>query len=279
MIELSVLNEFKEFCQCGTLSAAAEKLHTSQPALSRSMQKLEENIGVPIFNRNKNKLTLNETGRLLLQYAEKLLAMEQEMTEHIQAFDLNMRTIMFGSCALTPQREFTALLRRIYPENMVRSAIGTEKELLQGLEKDLYSFVVLTNPVTDDNYICKRWYEEHLFASVTPTHHFAHRTELTLAELDGSNILIYSDIGFWHTMLKSKMPNSQFVVHNDYDILNYLMGAVEWPVFQTNFTLHTRPSLDSRIDIPVTDKEANVTYYCVCKKNNYNKISKLLGKL
>ena len=44
MIDISLLEQFYTFAECGTLSAAAEKLHTSQPALTRAMKKLEERL-------------------------------------------------------------------------------------------------------------------------------------------------------------------------------------------------------------------------------------------
>ena len=58
MIELYELRQFAAFADCGTLSEAAEILHLSQPALSRSMKKIEEEIGVSLFIRRKNRLEL-----------------------------------------------------------------------------------------------------------------------------------------------------------------------------------------------------------------------------
>lgn len=51
------------------VSGAAEKCHISQPALSRSMQKLEDDFGVPLFNRGKNRTALNACGRLAAEGA------------------------------------------------------------------------------------------------------------------------------------------------------------------------------------------------------------------
>ena len=64
MIEIYLLEQLEAFARCGTLSGAAEELHLSQPTLTRSMKKLEELIGVPLFERQKNKLVLNENGKL-----------------------------------------------------------------------------------------------------------------------------------------------------------------------------------------------------------------------
>lgn len=56
MIEIYLLEQLKAFHDCGTLSAASEQLHLSQPALSRSMKKMEEILGVTLFERQKIKL-------------------------------------------------------------------------------------------------------------------------------------------------------------------------------------------------------------------------------
>ena len=47
MVEIFLLEQFVAFAQCGTLSRAAVQLHISQPALSRSMKKLEDLFGIP----------------------------------------------------------------------------------------------------------------------------------------------------------------------------------------------------------------------------------------
>ncbi len=53
----------RQFAAYGTLSGAAEQLHLSQPALSRNIKKLEEDLGVPLFVCRKNKLEFNENGQ------------------------------------------------------------------------------------------------------------------------------------------------------------------------------------------------------------------------
>ena len=62
MIELCLLEQLAAFSRRGTLSGAAKELHISQPALSQSMKKLEEGLGIALFERTKNRLVLNENG-------------------------------------------------------------------------------------------------------------------------------------------------------------------------------------------------------------------------
>ena len=67
MFTLEELEQFAAFAEAGTLSQAAEKLHISQPTITRTMQHLEECFKVPLFVRGKNRIYLNETGRFAVE--------------------------------------------------------------------------------------------------------------------------------------------------------------------------------------------------------------------
>ena len=63
LLDLPELEQLVAFADCGRLSKAAEKLNISQPTITRTMQHLEEEFGVPLFERSKNRISLNETGQ------------------------------------------------------------------------------------------------------------------------------------------------------------------------------------------------------------------------
>ena len=115
MVTLTQLEELIRFAECGTLSGAAEKCHISQPALSRSMQKLEDDFGVPLFNRGKNRTALNACGRLAAEGARRIISGVQGVLENVRALDRRLRTISAGSslgyrtasgCSLPGQNHF-----------------------------------------------------------------------------------------------------------------------------------------------------------------------------
>ena len=58
--------------KAGSLSAAARELYISQPSLSATIKKVEENLGVPIFNRKTKPLSLTEYGTQYIAYLEKI---------------------------------------------------------------------------------------------------------------------------------------------------------------------------------------------------------------
>ena len=102
MVELEQLKQLIAFAKYGTLSKAAEELYISQPALSRSIQKLEKTLGVELFDRKKNKMELNKNGKTVIQYVEKILNLVDEMEEKISKDNQVQNNFSIGSCAPAP---------------------------------------------------------------------------------------------------------------------------------------------------------------------------------
>jgi len=170
MIEIYLLEALAAFYQYGTLSAASEHLHISQPALSRSMQKLEDLMGVSLFERTKNRITLNETGKLAAMHAERILQSEEEMIRIVRNYDSSLHTISVGYCAPGPMMEMPAMLSSLYPGMAVSSEIEEEEKLLKGVRSRKYTMAVLSYPVQDENLVCRKCGSEQLFISLIPAH-------------------------------------------------------------------------------------------------------------
>ena len=119
MLELYDLEKLAAFAREGTLVAASEKLLISQPALSRSMRKLEDEIGVELFTRSKNRMELNENGRLAAELAETLLSEAGALVERVRQLDRSRKTIAVGSIAPAPLWELAAAISELYRGMMI----------------------------------------------------------------------------------------------------------------------------------------------------------------
>lgn len=265
MFEFIQLEQLLAIDKYKTLSKAAEELLISQPALSRSMQRLEEELQATLFTRQKNKITFNENGKLALEYARKIVNSSLEMKEHLQAFDKSNHTISIGSCAPAPIWNLTPEVSRLFPDMKIQSDMKSLDELVDGLINNKYQIIITTDEMNLPDIISRKYCEEHLYISLPPAHPLAGYKSLTLNDLNGQSILILSKIGFWYDICKAKMPDSLFLVQEELSALDELRKSSALPSFATDLT-NKSSSHDNRILIPLTDPEVNVTFYI-----NYNK--------
>ena len=272
MLELYQLEQLLAVAECGTLSGAAERLHISQPALSRSMQRLETELQVPLFTRQKNKIELNENGRMAMDHARKIMDQAQDMVSRVQAYDRSRRTILVGSCAPAPLWEIPPLLSGLYPDRTVSSEIRENDVLLQGLRDDVYQLIILPYPVEEPGIACVKYGEEHLFFSLPPAHPLSGSKALSMRDLNGETMLLRNRLGFWRDVATQKMPDTRFLEQEDI-AFNELVRSSALPSFSTDVVLHRDGASANRVNIPILDEEANVTYYCLYKPFGRNDLS------
>lgn len=263
MLEFSQLEMLIAFADQRTLSKAAETLHLSQPTLTRAMKQLEEEFRVPLFDHRKNRLTLNENGQLAVEYARKLWQEAGDMVERVRSFDRAKHTLSVGACAPAPLWDLVPRLSSLYGSLTIGSEIRECQQLIQGLNEGTYQIIVLPEQIREPNWISLPWGQEHLFFSLPEAHPLAHRQGLEMRELDGENMLVFSNIGFWQELLMRKMPHSRFLFQSDRFSFNQLVRSSVLPCFTTDLSMKRNTTdYTGRVNIPILDPEANVTYYC-----------------
>src|SRR5687767_2253491 len=78
LMELLQLEHFLAVVEEGTFTRAAERVGRSQPAISQSIKKLEEELGMALFARDLHDISLTEAGRALTSYARKMLGARED---------------------------------------------------------------------------------------------------------------------------------------------------------------------------------------------------------
>ncbi len=277
MIEIYLLEQLDAFAKYGTLSEAAQVLHITQPTLSRSMQKLEDLLGFPLFEREKKRLYLNATGKLAAEYARRILDEEAEMEQHLRNFHHNLHTLNIGSIAPGPLMDLLPKAASLLPEMTISSTVDTEEALLKGLGKDDYGVILLHHPVADNEYVSSEYLSEQLYLSIGIIHPASALKQITFKEADGQSFIMYAQVGFWEDIVRNKMPHSHFLKQESLEAVGELAKYSEFPSFSTNITQRLLDrSSGNRVNIPFSDEEARVTYYMICKKKNYRNWKKIL---
>ena len=83
LMEINQLIQFQTIAKTSNLTKAADELHISQPALSISIKKLENELGIQLFERKKNKIILNDNGKIALEYASQIINQVNEMKRQL----------------------------------------------------------------------------------------------------------------------------------------------------------------------------------------------------
>lgn len=270
MIDLQQLKELVAVADHGTVSQAAQALYISQPALSRSLQKTENEWGVALFARRKNKIELNDSGKLAVEFAKKLLTDFAYCIDSVKAFDKSKRNISVGSCAPAPMWDLSPKLTQKFPDKTVTTALADTKQLRKGLFAGEYHIVISHEKTDSADCICRKLCEERLYLSVPRDHKLASATEgIAFADMDGISMLLYAQIGTWDKVL-ARLPNTRFFVQSDRDTFNDLAKESNLPVFETNLSAKYFGALPDRVAIPIREDIAtDVFYLTVLKKNKY----------
>ena len=281
MIELYVLNELAAFPKYGTLTAVAEKMNVSQPALSRSMKKLEEDLGVQLFERGKNRIVLNENGKIAAEYAQKVIEAEAVFEQKVKEYEQTHRIFSFASIAPMPISELTPILSQQFMGMTIKSELkDNEKELYKSLDSGNAKLIVtLTPPKNTEKYAAVKLFTENLFIVLPKNHRLAEKDRISLKELTGEKILIYSKLGFWYETTKKLIPNVEFFDQQELSALRQLAKLTELPSFVTNFTIQNVREMKDKKAVAISDSEVNVTFWCVCLKKNENQLAATFSQI
>ena len=158
-MEIRVLEYFLAVAREQNITAAAEALHISQPALSRQLKNLEEELGKQLLIRGvkgSRKVLLTEEGMILRKRAEEILSLVQKTEKEITLSDEAIAgNVFIGAGETEAVRLFakTAMrLRRKYPDIRYNISSGNAEHVLEYLDKGLIDFGFLFVEVDPQKY-------------------------------------------------------------------------------------------------------------------------------
>lgn len=268
MIETSLLEHLVAFYDYKTLSAAAEHLLTSQPALSRSMRKLEEDFGVPLFERSKNRLLLNKNGILAAESARQILNEQEAMIARVRTLDRSRRTIAVGSVAPGPLMDLSPMLSAEYEDRTISTELCKEEELIPMLKQGIFQLIILRKVPAEDEICACPCGSEHLYVSLPESHPLASRKSVSFAEMDGTEFLQISNVGIWEDIKKAEMPHARIYLQKDNSAIKAIAAVSSMATFKTDISSRHYAPEPGRVAIPFSDESATVHFWCCAMKKD-----------
>lgn len=193
-MELSQLEVFLTVARERRFSRAAEKLYRTQSAVSQTIRKLEQEIGEPLFDRTSREGVLTDAGRVLQEYAEKLLNLRQDAQEAL----IEMRELQKGSLAIAAN-EFTALyllpvlgeFRHLHPTIKITVQRSLGSRIPDDILKHNVELGVLSYNPQEPQLQSTVVYLDELVFVVPPGHPLASAGEVSIRQLGAESFVAH----------------------------------------------------------------------------------------
>src|SRR6188768_3406254 len=195
-MELSELSVFLKVASERSFSRAAMKLHRTQPAVSQSIRRIEDALGERLFDRTTKDATLTEAGRLLRDYAERLLRLSEEAEAAVRDLrDLRRGRVLLGAneASVHVVLPFIDRFRQAHPLVHVDVRRVPARQIGAEVAHGGLDFGVLTFQPAEPRLSSIVLGHDDLVMLVDPAHQLASSREVTLAECARQTVIAHND--------------------------------------------------------------------------------------
>lgn len=196
-MEWQQLEYFQTVARVQHMTHAAELLSISQPALSRSIARLEAELGVPLFERQGRSILLNRYGRLFLKRVNRIIKEFNEGKQELKdLLDPVSGVVELGFLhTLGPEMipNLIGAYRVRYPKINFRLSQNNSSSLLKQLESGEFDLCLITPIETKIPVQWVKLWSEELFAIVPAGHPLENRESIMLAELAGESFIFVKE--------------------------------------------------------------------------------------
>ncbi|RNB86937.1 LysR family transcriptional regulator [Brevibacillus fluminis] len=183
-MELLQLQYFLAVARLEHVTEAARSLHVTQSSLSKTIQRLEEDLGVPLFDRSGRKLRLNEFGSRFLRRAERaLFELEQGKQEIRDMTSAEQGTLELAVTTASALPNILREFRKKRPYVQYHVQMLSMQEMVTLLHRGEVDFCLSSPPIEEDDIECQIVFIDPILIAVPKGHRLANRSSVSLIEL------------------------------------------------------------------------------------------------
>ncbi|MCY8935478.1 LysR family transcriptional regulator [Peribacillus frigoritolerans] len=273
-MELLQLRYFQVTAQFEHMTKAAEVLRVSQPALSKTISRLEENLGTSLFNREGRQIYLNDFGKIFLQRVNRIIQEIEEGERQIKEMaGLKARSTSVSIALPHILPFFIVEFMKRDPKMHIRqysaSSIGMKKQL-ENAEVD---FCISMDPIYGDEIEWMPLLDEEVFLSVPQDHHLAKRESITLYEAANETFISRTSGYGFRDLTDDFCRQAGFEPYTPIELeeAGAILRLVEMGIgvsFTPQLSL-LRQSLPSTVQLPITNPVCRRTIGIAWNRNHY----------
>ncbi|MGL4452801.1 MAG: LysR family transcriptional regulator [Sarcina sp.] len=211
-MELLQLKYFQSVAKHENITKAAKELHISQPSLSITIKRLENELSVPLFNRNGKSLELNQYGKRYLTHVNSILSdLENAKNEILELYGEKNKHI---SLSATATLFLSGLLKDFLIENpdiTMTQTINYEKNILENLKNRTIDFAITSPPLVEIGIETIELLEEELVVVVPKCHKLSKVKSIYLSELKNENFIELTENYSFKKALRKLFDNAGYI--------------------------------------------------------------------
>lgn len=196
-MEITQLHYFKTVAKYQSFTRAAEELHITQSALSRSIAQLEDDIGILLFERKKGgKITLNRDGSFFLHYVVQVLnTLENTVSavKEMAGLERGVVNIAISEFIFVKNIVYDFLVE--HPNVRLNCRLQSQKQMRDSLEDGTINFALCKNPISGAEFHWQPLFLDRMSVVLPQNHPLAGRKSLYLDELRQEHFIV-SNLGF-----------------------------------------------------------------------------------
>ncbi|WP_028950767.1 LysR family transcriptional regulator [Sulfurihydrogenibium subterraneum] len=166
VLDYHKLKIFKTVADLKSFSKAAEILFLSQPTITLQIKKIENYLGITLFQRKKNQLELTEEGKILYRYASKILDDYTQLENEVSSLLSSSKSFLFiGASSTIGEYYLPEILSDFYKENpdiKVNLFIGNSKEVADGVLSKVFNIGLVEDNIESNKFDIRPFYIDEI---------------------------------------------------------------------------------------------------------------------
>lgn len=225
---------FQTVAKVQHFTKAAEELAISQPGLSRSIAKLEEELEVQLFDRRGRNIYLNRFGKMFLKRVENAIQQiengKKEIWDEIHPNIGNISLSFLPSLGIDLVPDLISTFQKDHPEVTFQLTQASNQEIIDELKAGATDVAFITFHHEDEALVYKQLLNEPLFLVVSYDHPIATFEEVHLHEVKNEPFISFKDSNVLHNIIEDLCNDAGFSPHivfkaEDIGTVSGLVGA------------------------------------------------------
>lgn len=195
-MDLTALRIFLAVAEERSFSRAAAKVHRTQPAVSQAVKRLEDDLGEQLFDRSSKSGTLTDAGRVLQNYGQRLVRLAEETESAMRELrDLRRGRVLIGAneAAIHTLLPLIQRFRAKFPDIAVDVRRVPARQIAVEVQQGSLDFGALTFRPSEQGLLEVAVGDDELVLLVSPSHPFAKRKSVTMADAAGVPVVAHND--------------------------------------------------------------------------------------